>query len=388
VAGPRGRGDRLSDGGGAPAPRSRPPPVVTVSDPRGGRSATYAPVGRCYLPAPPGGPTDRPVLPAGGSRSGGLRLLVATLAALVAAPVALAGLERRAADAAERRHAGTVALSVLPSPASTSETRVDPVTGSAGTTVTLHVRNDGPRAVTLTGAGMGPWQLIAPAAVPSGRDVPLRLVRRLRCPADPTRMPLESEPSALALDVRTDAGPRAAVLALDGVPRERLPSAARRACGVLPVADSVRLVSNGAVPQDRALRVALEVRNRSLLPRSLVDLAVAPGLAAEARDRSGRPLPASAAVPGRAVGGPSPALEVALVVRVQDCTAVPRRAGRLDAVRAVVAGADGGRPAVVSTSLQDGGQLRRLVGEVCRGTASAAEAVDRAGPRRAAPPGG
>ena len=253
-----------TDGPGPP----RPP--VTVVDP-----SAPAPA-----PGPPGPP--EPALWRPGRRTwsvvaGGLALVVA-----VTAVRGEVGRAHARAAAARRALAGAGVLALRiggPGP-STS------LPGVA--TVGLRLVNDGPRPVRLEAASLdvAGWTVVLPAEPidPAGSAL-LDLRRRVDC-AGVEALP---DPALLRLSVRTaDGRTRPLPLGLgpqDGADparqvRTELNATPRRACGLLSAADALSLQTDSthALRARRAVRLAVQVRNASTRPLTLLTVRGLDGL--------------------------------------------------------------------------------------------------------------
>lgn len=275
---------------------TRPPPVVTVTDPsRPGRPAEVLVV------AEEPGPRD-PAVRRRQRRTAGVVLV---LAGLVAAGAEVR--DRRADEVAERQLAGIVSLS---SGVRGSATSVDP-DGRARIAVTLRLWNGGPRPVTVLGATLGDLTSAEEVGVARGGRGDLVLSMSADCPDE--RPPWSPEDSVLALRVRTGAGVQPYEL---WEPQDAGREVFLQACGWGPLPEYAHLGAPGVT--DAAGSLTLEAEAATRAPVRL--------LALHADEGSGVTL----AVPELAAGplllprwspGGSPARSLQAQVGVSDCGA-------------------------------------------------------------------
>ncbi len=229
------------------------------------------------------GGEDAGLGPAGRRR---LRILAAVAAGAVLGLMVTGEVrERQAADAEERRLAAALDLTVEPTHAVEQWARYDEAGQTAELDISVHVRNDGPRAVLLLAAALGPWALPDKVPVPAGEVGELVLQRSVSCTA---AAPEEVAVSGLQVQARTDAGLRSTTLPVDLL----LPAdAARRACGLVPFEDAVTVRFANRQERDEAYEVELEVRTATRRAMRLDELLAANGLTAVLLGPGGEPGP-------------------------------------------------------------------------------------------------
>ena len=231
----------------------RPAPVVTVTDP----SQPGRPPDLLVVAEPPVAPH-----PVRGRRRRRTAVALLLLTGVLAAGAELR--ERRAAEVAEGRLAGIVALGWGVRAAGA---QVEPP-GPARLTVTLRLWNSGPRPVTVVGASGGGFTAEDEVGVPPGGRGDLVLSTSAACPAERPAAGLDGA-VMLVLDVRTGAGVQPYPLLAAG------PEALAQACGWGPLPKAVHLVRHGDVDPGGAL--ALQVGAATRAPVRLLALRSDPG---------------------------------------------------------------------------------------------------------------
>lgn len=181
----------------------------------------------------------------------------------------------------------------------------------------LEVRNDGRLPVVLDRAAVGEFRSVATVELRPAGSAVLQLVRTVTCPADGGEPPLDPATEGLRVRVVTAGGDRNLLLSPGVLPLGRLRTAARRACGYLPVEQAVDLTVFAAGAHSGLSVVTVVLQNASARPLELLEVRLAAGLRAVRPPRL--PLPLS-----RTPLGGTPAFDRLDVPVVADCAASPR----------------------------------------------------------------
>ena len=246
------------------------------------------------------------------------------LAVLVVAAVLAAGsvrLERRAGQEEQQRQDAVVDV-VLTDRFGFRDSAGARVSSRATLVgLDVEVRNAGPLPVLVDRAVVGEFRFVGDVELAAGQDGVLPLVRTVTCPPDDGQPPLDPVAEGLRLQLVTAAGPRSVVISPGAARLDRLRTAARRACGFLPVEDAVRVT---AVTAPGVHGVRLMVHNASVRTLQLLEVSLPTGLRLDAVPRLPVRLPA-------VVGPGAPTVPVLVDLPVvPDCTHAPRgRDGRL-----------------------------------------------------------
>lgn len=285
-----------------PAPVDRPP--VTVRDPA----------------HPPRPPDLLDSTPRAAGRHWPVVAVVAVVVAVLAAGTVRA-LDRRAEQDAQRRQQAVVDV-VLTDRFGFRDTTGARVSSRASlVALDLEVRNDGPLPVVVDRAVVGDFRFLGDVELAAGQDGVLPLVRTVTCPQDGGEPPLDPVAEGLRLQLVTAAGLRSVLLSPGSLRLDRLRTAARRACGFVPVEDAVR-VTAVTVPDVRGIR--LVVHNTSVRALRLLEVRLPAGLRLDRAPRLPVDLPGVSSP-----GAPSVPVLVDLPV-VPDCSNAPRhRDGRI-----------------------------------------------------------
>ncbi|MCW2615023.1 MAG: hypothetical protein JWN08_2017 [Frankiales bacterium] len=145
-------------------------------------------------------------------------------------------------------------------------------------TIDLEVRNDGPRAVELARAVVGDFRFLGRIELGPGEAAVLQLLRTVTCPPDGAEPPLDPAAEGLRLRVVTGAGERTALVSPGRLALDRLRTAARRACGYLPIEEAVDLTADAWAPHDARVPLTLVLTNTSARPLQVLEVRLAPGL--------------------------------------------------------------------------------------------------------------
>ena len=294
----------------------RPAPVVRVSDPRAPDRPSYA--------APP---PEEPVVERERTRRGALPLVLL----LVGLAVGAGASELRHAQ--QERAQEAAAAQVLDLRLEGAEDSYGAsLAGDARSTVLsreLAVRNVGGRPVRLLGAALVGGALTGEGLsrdLPHGDDGALMLSGAVRCPGGP---PLFAPPSSvLRVRAQTAAGERSTDLPVPAAVLSDLQSAAERACGVVPLSESVFVAEVRSATGGGRVVLDLQAHVASSQPVDLIGLDVlVPGVDVELRTggrRAELPLRIESDGPWPRMDGELGAQPVALqaVLRVADCRAV------------------------------------------------------------------
>ena len=244
------------------------------------------------------------------------RWLLPVAVALGAALVAGAGVVV-AAD--QRRLDGTVALSLVDAPGVEGRTVWELTGRTALVRYVAAVRNDGPRAVTVTRAELGDFRSSRqPRPLDPGAQATVTLSRVVRC-QDPKAVVV---PAAVSVDVSTARGDRAAQLPVDPGLRRALDRAAERACGVLPLDEALDIRATSVSRVGGVVVVELEAANRSTRPLRLARAVVQQGLRGAVRTTDGAPLALPVDLPPARLGAPPVRVPLQLEVSVVRCPAI------------------------------------------------------------------
>jgi hypothetical protein len=291
------------------------------------------------------------------------RWLVPAALALAAGLVAVAGV---VVVADERRLGGALALRLVAATGVEGRTVWELTGRTALVSYRADVRNDGPRAVTVTRAELGGFRSSREdRRLEPGARVTVTLSRVVRC-ADPQAVLV---PGAVSVDVTTAAGRRSAQLPVEPGLRPELDRAADRACGVLPLVEALEVTATSVQRVGGAVVVGLEAANRSTRPLRLARVVVQQGLRGAVRAPDGAldlPLP----LPPATLGEPPVRVPLLLEVTVVRCAAIaqltpaPPGAVPLDTISF---GVDDGGGLLVGPVLLDLNDraLRILVEEAC-----------------------
>ena len=279
-----------------PVPVDRPP--VTVRD-----------------PAHPPRPADLlDSTPRAAGRHWPVVAVAVVVAVLAAGTVRM--LDRRAEQMAQRRQQAVVDVVLTDRFGfrDTTGARVSSFASLVG--LDLEVRNDGPLPVVVDRAVVGDFRFVGDVELAAGQDGVLPLVRTVTCPQDGGEPPLDPVAEGLRLQLLTAAGPRSVLVSPGALRLDRLRTAARRACGFVPVEDAVR-VTAVTVPDVRGVR--LMVQNTSVRALRLLEVRLPAGLR---MDRAPR-LPVD--LPGVSSPGAPPVPVLVDLPVVPDCANAPRR---------------------------------------------------------------
>lgn len=298
----------------------------------------------------------------------------AVLAAILAGALAIGALtaqrvvESRQAAAEQERTAGVVALSVTRGALSWAQIGGDVGALRFRLAVRAHVRNDGPRTVTVSGAELGDYVARGAPAIEPGAAQDVVLERLVVCPLPPAIPPVEDATPAAAVDVATAAGPRQVDLMLPADLVTDLTEGVRRACGVLTLAESLLVVPSSAQRRGTSVIVRLDVGNLTSRPVRLRELAVQQGLRVVTRTADGDGLPLE--LPAAVAGARPTTLPLEVELSVASCRAIfqltpaPPDQLSLDTLLLTVEGAAGARSAPLEADL-DVPDLSGLVSDVC-----------------------
>lgn len=274
----------------------------------------------------------------------------------------------RAADAEDARTAGVVSLTVTRGALSWAQIGGDVGALRFRLTLRAELRNDGPRAVTVSGAEVGAYTARAAPPVEPGEAQGVVLERLVVCPLPPAIPPVEAPTPTASVEVTTAAGRRQVDVPLpDGLVTE-LPEGVRRACGVLTLAESLLVVPTLTERRGTVVVVRLEVANLTSRPARLTVLAVQQGLRVVTRTGDGAGLPLD--LPPTQAGAPPTTLPLEVELSVSSCRAIfqltpaPPDQLSLDTLLLTVEGAGVERSAPLEADL-DVPDLSGLVSDVC-----------------------
>jgi hypothetical protein len=255
------------------------------------------------------------------------RLLVGgtllTAIAVVAATT-LTVLERREAADRELRLAQVVSLALQGVESTAAQTGGDVGDLRFRLSLQVSVRNDGPREVALTGAGLGPYRARGGPSIAAGATQVVPLERMVVCPQAPQVPPVESVPDAVEVSVQTGAGVRQAALPLSDGLAEQIAEQVRQACGVLPLSQSLVLVPVGVELRGDVVVVQLEAGNASTQPLRLVQAVVQQGLRSVLRDATGAELDLPLELAATPLGRPPSTVPLEVQLSVVSCREIYR----------------------------------------------------------------
>ena len=229
----------------------------------------------------------------------------------------------------------------------------DPTSATAGITLAVRLRNDGPRDVTVfTGELAGFHQQQDDLVLPAGGHGRLLLSGTVSCPS--RALAAGASEGRLVLQVRAPAGSQRIEVPI--APPLTGPVLSE-ACGFGAAAQRVSVDVASAAREGASLHLTLVVRSRSLHPVQAQAVAMAPGLTVSALGRAALDLP----VPER---GSSSEARVDVRATVTDCVV---------AVRSVKAGRSSVTVALTDAQLQvfarsaryEPSLLRSLVEDAC-----------------------